>query len=153
MLKSLRTRKRVKVGVLEYGGLVRKDAIIYSSDDIHVEEGPISLHANEVAEIIIGQQGINPYASLYSDWLQGWNGHKGAIERLVSKGVTIINNSWEEGDLSKEIEYTSYNDNAIWLDNFINANPEVVFIKAAGNRGRGDDYYKKTEFTINMLHR
>ncbi|WP_371246107.1 S8 family serine peptidase [Mycoplasmopsis agassizii] len=141
--KAWEQEKRVKVGVLEYGGLVRKDAIIYSSDDIHVEEGPISLHANEVAEIIIGQQGINPYASLYSDWLQGWNGHKGAIERLVSKGVTIINNSWEEGDLSKEIEYTSYNDNAIWLDNFINANPEVVFIKAAGNRGRGDDYYKK----------
>ncbi|WP_371246105.1 S8 family serine peptidase [Mycoplasmopsis agassizii] len=134
---------KAHVGILEARGTIKKDASIYTSDDMFIDQGSVDLHANRVAEIIIGKQGINPYARLYSVWT-GWAGIRKGIENLVKKGVQIINNSWLFVDGTEEIEEIEYNENANWLDNFINANPEIVFIKIAGNDGnRGDYYYNK----------
>ncbi|PAK20999.1 hypothetical protein CJJ23_04295 [Mycoplasmopsis agassizii] len=126
---------RTNVGVLEAKGVVDRQSSIFSSTDITVYDGTNSDHANKVAEVIVGKQGINPYASLYSDKTYGITGVKGSIEWLVKNGVYIINNSWGETDGYDENSWITYQDNpnAIWLDNFINENPEVVFIKAAGN--------------------
>ncbi|PAK21275.1 hypothetical protein CJJ23_02920 [Mycoplasmopsis agassizii] len=57
---------RVKVGVLEWNGVINKNSRIYNSNDVVVGSGSISEHANVVSEVIIGNQGLNPYIKLYS---------------------------------------------------------------------------------------
>ncbi|PAK20899.1 hypothetical protein CJJ23_04800 [Mycoplasmopsis agassizii] len=121
--------KRTKVAVLELLGVLNKNSSDYTSEDIIKEKNVVDKHADHVSEIIIGKQGINPYATLYADAGFTWNSYPGLINKAINNGANIINKSWGISD-SDQI---NYNKEAQWLDNAIIANPEVIFVQAAGN--------------------
>ncbi|PAK20880.1 hypothetical protein CJJ23_04895, partial [Mycoplasmopsis agassizii] len=125
--------KRIKVGVIEAKGVLnyKDNQDVFSNNDLTIEHAPYSTHAGVVSEIIVGKQGINPYPILYIKSLTNWNTAAGAIDSMIKQGVYIINNSWG----GNETNDYSYNKDAEWLDNVINANPDVIFIQSAGNDG------------------
>ncbi|WP_143823631.1 S8 family serine peptidase [Mycoplasmopsis agassizii] len=140
---------RAKVGVYEAVGIINKDANIFSSNDFVVGSGIVDDHANIFSEIIVGRQGLNPYATIYSEAIPSWNGKPAALDYFVRNGVKIINNSWGSKDTDKANFSIEYNDDAIWLDNFLLQNPEVIFIEASGNdakRPAKDKYGRIIEY-------
>ncbi|PAF55476.1 S8 family serine peptidase [Mycoplasmopsis agassizii] len=97
-------------------------------------------HADVVAEVIMGRQGINPNVMLFSDITGRWNGWlNSTLNWFLYRGVYIANNSWSE-DRSINDEYNSRSE---WLDNFLNENEDFIFILSAGNsfydKKRGSD--------------
>ncbi|WP_371246282.1 S8 family serine peptidase [Mycoplasmopsis agassizii] len=130
--------KRIKVGVIESTGVLNYlgNLDAFSNSELTIDHGKhrgnYSTHANVVSEIIVGKQGINPYPILYLTSLKNWNTTADAIDSMIRQDVYIINNSW---GAEKETNDYSYNKDAEWLDNVINANPEVIFIQSAGNDG------------------
>ncbi|WP_371246354.1 S8 family serine peptidase [Mycoplasmopsis agassizii] len=98
-------------------------------------------HANSVAEIIIGKQGLNPHISLFSEQTGNWNGWlNSSLNWFLQNKVHIVNNSWK----IKNNLVESYNDDSAWLDNFLNANEDFIFIIASGNDYRKTFEDKKT---------
>ncbi|PAK20896.1 hypothetical protein CJJ23_04785, partial [Mycoplasmopsis agassizii] len=120
---------RTKVAVIEANGVLSKNSSIYTSRDIITIKNVSDKHADHVSEIIIGKQGINPYATLYADAGIDWTSYRGIINNAIENGAKIINKSWG----ISENDDTDYNEDAEWLDNVIIANPEVIFVQAAGN--------------------
>ncbi|PAK21592.1 hypothetical protein CJJ23_01425 [Mycoplasmopsis agassizii] len=115
-----------------------KNSKIHLSGTLYNDPHRIS-HANTVAEIIMGKQGINPSISLYSSQFHFLNGLlNGALNWYLRNGVHIVNNSWKY-TWNKDEDYNTHSE---WLDNFLNANEDFIFIIGAGNDAddfNGDD--------------
>ncbi|WP_159444213.1 S8 family serine peptidase [Mycoplasmopsis agassizii] len=154
-------KKLVKVGILDPSGIIDTSAKQFwkstkkvTHDDFFLSES-VGLHANRVAEVIIGKQGITPYVDLYSSQFEDWNGIAGELNWFINNGVHVINNSW--GSVYQNL--TAYNADAQWLDNFLLQNSEVVFIKTAGNEGnplkkgykKGNEFLEHRSLSFNSI--
>ncbi|PAK20916.1 hypothetical protein CJJ23_04645 [Mycoplasmopsis agassizii] len=139
---------KTKVGIIEVNGIVDKNSNNFATKDINVDSRNVrydpkdrdNLHANTVAEVIIGKQGINPYVSLYSKWhvanvpVEDKKFLTRVMESLVKEGVYIQNYT---GSIHGS-HGIYYGEPAGTIDEFISKNPEVIFIIAAGNEGEAE---------------
>ncbi len=133
----------LKIGQIETGvpdterqGLYNA-AVVPRSENISLTD-----HASIVANIMVGEDGIVPYATLYSTSAK-YNVSTGSvgvytndvemenIEWLISQGVTLINRSF--GGASANGEYDMFSK---WIDHVVNQH-NITFVQAAGNNGEG----------------
>ncbi|PAK21787.1 hypothetical protein CJJ23_00375 [Mycoplasmopsis agassizii] len=143
ILSTSYNKKHIKLGILEaqpkdttQSPIVNPNSRVFTSENKIITRqnaGQLTnelTHANVVAEIMVGKQGLNPYSILYSDKTGDWNGWlNSSLNWYLYNGVYILNNSWK----AKESFEESYNIQAEWLDNFLNANEDFIYIAAAGN--------------------
>lgn len=138
----------IKVGILEAKGVINNDETPFywnkkygngahwRNEWFYTES--YSNHANNVGEILVGQKGINPTATLWSVELNThWNGMAGEMNFFLSRGVKIINNSWGFTDPKNDIPNQVYNSNSRYFDELIKSNPEIVNFISAGNNYSG----------------
>lgn len=129
------TGRNMKVGMLEYGGLVNTTAI--TTNEIYHVYGKGTkndIHASTVAKIMVGNidgyVGAIPNAELYyASCNKKIENLKPAIEALIDEGVTAINCSF--GFASS---HNLYSDIAKWYDH-VSTQHSVHMILAAGNFG------------------
>ncbi|PAF54987.1 S8 family serine peptidase [Mycoplasmopsis agassizii] len=151
---------KTKVGLIEASDIIDKNSDNFATKDINVDTSnfeydpndPDKFHADTVAEVIIGKQGLNPYVSIYNK-THGKKVHAydkkfltRIMESLVKEGVYIQNYTGSMTDSSG----IYYNELAGLVDEFISKNPEVIFIIAAGNEGKAEQLNKYGKKIPNM---
>lgn len=140
----------LKVGILESGGVANDSATPFQwnnkyGNGVHWRNELFyyeswSNHANNVAEIIVGQKGINPTLKLWSVQLDTfWNGMTGEMDFFLYSGVKIINNSWSFVDPKRNKWLQTYNSYSKYVDELIQSNPEIINFFSAGNVYDGND--------------
>ncbi|MBN3534919.1 S8 family serine peptidase [Mycoplasma procyoni] len=141
--------QRVKVGILDDGKIEYTDKYFSKEEGVHKIENKsrfwwfnnnYGTHATQVAAVVGGKDGINPYSHLYGIRAFTWNGPEQEIEWLISNDVKVINLSYY---LDRS---TSYNGVSRYLDLLsTNTKKEVTFVIASGNLENDsfDDLYKK----------
>lgn len=133
----------LKIGQIETGVPDTERMGLYNAAVVS-RSGNISStdHASLVANILVGEDGIVPYATLYSTSAK-YNASTGSvgtytsnvemenIEWLISQGVTVINRSF--GGASSDGDYDVFSK---WIDHVVNQH-NITFVQAAGNNGAG----------------
>ncbi|VEU63200.1 S8 family serine peptidase [Mycoplasmopsis bovirhinis] len=142
--KEYVNKNPIKVGILEAKGVINNDlspfywnkkygnGAHWRNEFFYTES--YSNHANNVGEILVGQKGINPTATLWSVELNTrWNGLAGEMNFFLGQGVKIVNNSWGVFDPKNNKESQVYNNDSHYFDELIKSNPELVNFISAGN--------------------
>ncbi|VEU76885.1 S8 family serine peptidase [Mycoplasmopsis columbina] len=153
----LKTKKRIKVGVLEVGtsakkrldGLIdTKNKYLFDKDiydiKIHNRETitsslrypTIGEHSTAVASIIAGLDGINPNIELEGVLYYGSDMQNELDYLIKTAKVNIINMSFGTETDKLDDPILVYQSDSLYLDTVAKNNPETIFVKSAGNEGQ-----------------
>ncbi|QZX48960.1 S8 family serine peptidase [Mycoplasma sp. E35C] len=112
-------------------------------------------HTTQLASVIAGKNGINPYHKLYA--IRGGTGKKNGKDfinfdrilkyALARNDIKVISSSWGSPE---GLGNTNYNIESYYLDRISKENPELIFVFAVGNDGNAKNKEHKKLNDINL---